>query len=1328
MKTNAFVRAMAILATGPAMAGPVDDLAPGEWYEFPASELLGVLPSPLPEGDPRDIIDAYSGGTFDTQRNRLLVWGGGHAGYAGNEVYAFDVAAGRWNRLSNPSSAPLAVHTYDHLEYLPTQDALFGPGGSQWGSGSAVADTWIFDLPSASWRNAGRMPTTAYEFFYFNMTSDYDPLSGRVVVIGNARSGSFDPATNSWTLSGTGHDYALGMSGALDTQRRRFVEVGRGRAYVYPVASNGNPGTRETLTTSGPQAIVGCDGPGLVYDPASDRLVGWCGGAAIYSLNLDTRVWTQHAATNSVNPGDPYARTRPYMGTFGRFQYMPALNAFIVVHSIDANVYAYRLTSGTGTAPVAPTVSLTASPLTVVAGGSSTLSWSTQNVTSCSATGGWSGTRATSGSQVLSNLTATTGFGLSCTGSAGSASNSLTVTVSAPSGGDTGGGGTTDGGGTSGGSTGGGTTGGSSTDANADFQARATAPGVVRALGFDTQAEWLNHVFDNSGCRPEYAPGCRSNAWDQVTRASGAGAVRFDILSSSSANGAGQLAVNFSEDYATQFGSNESFYIQWRQRFDRYLIEHNYLERSGNGGEWKQVIIGQGDRRRADGSRLIANSCTEGELTMANLWGRRYPQTYMECGAYNPLQTTVPGGGWTSQNQRRDSSGAYTCARGGTGTNTTGCAYYAPDEWMTFMVHVELGPDGRAISSASGREQPGSIDSTIEFYVARAGQPFQLAHRQTGLVIPRGQHWDPATGSDPDNIYDPGYNGSWDARDGHPQAKYGKIWLLPYHTDKSADEVHEPASMWYDELIVSRNLIAAPGVAGGSGGGTSPPPPSPTLSLTASPTSIASGASSTLTWSGTNLTSCTASGGWSGSRSTAGSASISPTATTTYTLTCDGLSRSTTVTVTAPSGGGTGGGSTTTYTLLFDPDDHANGQPLNAATVSGNAWVYLTPENGVARVEFLVDGRQWHSEISAPFDIQGSAPFDFDDLAAGPHTVSAIVTESDGETATAVATFTVAGASSGVNNPPDTPGLAEVGGNVTSAESTLAGASAFVDPDGDAFGGSEWEISSTASFSALLLRRIIPRQTTLRLAAGILDAGSQYFVRTRHLDARGAASDWSNVVAITTAAILSGDADRDGTEDASTAPASSDSNANGIPDREEGICNLQTTSGQLVGVHTSKGNVRCLRAADASEAPGSIATGTTIPFGLFSFRVEGLRVDPVDPATVMMRFHLPARPPGSNKWYKYDPARNVLFELSGRVTFEGLTALVEFEDGGPGDFDGVVNGVIVDPSGLLTVAASGGGINDPGDVGSPRNSGSSLGSLLLVLLVPFLRRRNGLNC
>lgn len=81
-----------------------------------------------------------------------------------------------------------------------------------------------------------------------------------------------------------------------------------------------------------------------------------------------------------------------------------------------------------------PTVSISSNPTSVVSGGSSTLTWSSTNATSCTASGAnpggqWTGTKATSGNSTLINLTTTGTYTLTCTGTGGSASQSTTVTV-----------------------------------------------------------------------------------------------------------------------------------------------------------------------------------------------------------------------------------------------------------------------------------------------------------------------------------------------------------------------------------------------------------------------------------------------------------------------------------------------------------------------------------------------------------------------------------------------------------------------------------------------------------------------------------------------------------------------------------------------------------------------------------------------------------------------------------------------------------------------------------------------------------------------------------
>jgi len=69
----------------------------------------------------------------------------------------------------------------------------------------------------------------------------------------------------------------------------------------------------------------------------------------------------------------------------------------------------------------------------------------------------------------------------------------------------------------------------------------------------------------------------------------------------------------------------------------------------------------------------------------------------------------------------------------------------------------------------------------------------------------------------------------------------------------------------------------------------------PTVSLTASPSNVLSGGTTTLNWSSSNATACSASGGWTGSQTLSGSKTTGAlTANQAYTLTCTGSGGSTT--------------------------------------------------------------------------------------------------------------------------------------------------------------------------------------------------------------------------------------------------------------------------------------------------------------------------------------------------------------------------------------------------------------------------------------------------
>jgi tetratricopeptide (TPR) repeat protein len=95
----------------------------------------------------------------------------------------------------------------------------------------------------------------------------------------------------------------------------------------------------------------------------------------------------------------------------------------------EAGTYAIAVAPAPPATP--PSITLQGTPLSVASGGTVTLAWSSKNATSCTASGGWSGSEPVSGTITSAALTAATTFTLSCTGPGGSASQSVSVTIDA---------------------------------------------------------------------------------------------------------------------------------------------------------------------------------------------------------------------------------------------------------------------------------------------------------------------------------------------------------------------------------------------------------------------------------------------------------------------------------------------------------------------------------------------------------------------------------------------------------------------------------------------------------------------------------------------------------------------------------------------------------------------------------------------------------------------------------------------------------------------------------------------------------------------------------
>lgn len=78
-----------------------------------------------------------------------------------------------------------------------------------------------------------------------------------------------------------------------------------------------------------------------------------------------------------------------------------------------------------------PSLNLSVDRTTIDSGDSVTLNWSSSNVDSCTASGGWTGSRGTSGSENISGISQDTTFSLSCSGANGGVLRDVAVAVRA---------------------------------------------------------------------------------------------------------------------------------------------------------------------------------------------------------------------------------------------------------------------------------------------------------------------------------------------------------------------------------------------------------------------------------------------------------------------------------------------------------------------------------------------------------------------------------------------------------------------------------------------------------------------------------------------------------------------------------------------------------------------------------------------------------------------------------------------------------------------------------------------------------------------------------
>lgn len=325
---------------------------------------------------------------------------------------------------------------------------------------------------------------------------------------------------------------------------------------------------------------------------------------------------------------------------------------------------------------------------------------------------------------------------------------------------------------------------------------------------------------------------------------------------------------------------------------------------------------------------------------------------------------------------------------------------------------------------------------------------------------------------------------------------------------------------------------------------------------------------------------------------------------------------------------------------------------------------------------------------------------------------------------------------------PNTPVIRAIDGEV-SLDKYVFDAEGYSSPDlarGDYLTASQWEISLANEFAAgnYVVQKIIEKKAAaasnavehrrLTVTYGTLKKATNYWIRTRHRGFTGLYSDWSNPVVFTTVSTDPFDLDGDGNDDRYQV-AGVDTNGNGTDDQAEGIRTLLDASKtRTVGLAASSGTIRNLTVMAKAGLPTDQVPADQLPFEFFSFRIDGLPIDTLNPAMVTVTFYFPETLGPVMKWYKYDPITERVLDYTSNVEFGSKFAVVTLVDGGIGDADGVINGIIVDPSGpgLPAASSSGSSVSVSPTTTSSSAGGGAVHPAVLLALLPWLlgiRRR-----
>jgi hypothetical protein len=340
---------------------------------------LGQYTCRAPEDDPRgcETITDYSRLVYDRFNHQLLMFGGGHAATHRTDVDAFDLGTLRWAsaypstpcsemRLANrgpnadwrSTGHPIARHTYDMLliadntrrllllssttgqgncieKPSPDQDPYFLTG--RIGVYDPVARAWSYSTASTG----GWQPYAAAE---------YDPVSGRVVVIDYNSLWTYDPIKQTRTqhLSYSNEGLSYGKNLVYFPPNRKMYYIADGDAIFEVDLSRTNFGWTSIRRVSGIKGdIPKLPETGFAYDSVNRIIGGAVREGVFHAYDPLSRTWTARRM-RAIPPDRPVGSV-----AFHALDYDPVNNVFFFISDYESGrrTWAYRYGGGRAAAP-----------------------------------------------------------------------------------------------------------------------------------------------------------------------------------------------------------------------------------------------------------------------------------------------------------------------------------------------------------------------------------------------------------------------------------------------------------------------------------------------------------------------------------------------------------------------------------------------------------------------------------------------------------------------------------------------------------------------------------------------------------------------------------------------------------------------------------------------------------------------------------------------------------------------------------------------------------------------------------------------------------------